>query len=259
MTTSDEGGRQALHYAALHDHAAEVRALLASGADPDAADLGGFTPLHFACQQGSLASAQLLIEAGVDVDRPDSFGNTPLFVAVFNSGGRGDVIELLRSHGADPHRANHAGQSPIGLAMLIASFDVARFLGDADAGRDDRRPRRFLVEEASFQELPELNALVCAFRESDAVGGSLELSRSLVVDEQDRRLEQDTYSLSVDGGPTVYGGLRAWAVSGSVAVFELDARTAAVLRIENDFVLDLTNVHGALDDIWAGMARILGS
>jgi hypothetical protein len=39
-------------------------------------------------------------------------------------------IELLREHGADPLRENENGQSPAGLAHLIANYDVARFFTD---------------------------------------------------------------------------------------------------------------------------------
>jgi uncharacterized protein len=33
-------------------------------------------------------------------------------------------------YGADPQVANDAGQTPVGLARLIASVDVARFFSD---------------------------------------------------------------------------------------------------------------------------------
>ena len=58
------------------------------------------------------------------------FGNTPLSMAVFESEGRGDLILLLRDHGADPLHVNEAGQTPVGLARLIASHDVAKFFTD---------------------------------------------------------------------------------------------------------------------------------
>ena len=58
------------------------------------------------------------------------FGNSALFIAVFNSLGRGDMIALLRERGADPRLANNSGQTPVGLARLIANYDVARFFAD---------------------------------------------------------------------------------------------------------------------------------
>ena len=60
----------------------------------------------------------------------NSFGNTPLFTAVFNYRGDASVIELLRDRGADPLRKNESGQTPVGLARLIANYDVGRFFTD---------------------------------------------------------------------------------------------------------------------------------
>jgi ankyrin repeat protein len=130
VTVVDESGRTPLHYAALNDDAGEVGALLASSADADAQDVEGFTPLHIAAQEGSVAAARMLLDYGAAVDRENVYGNTPLFVAVFNSRGRGELIELLRSRGADPHHVNRSGQTPVGLARLIGNSDVARFFAD---------------------------------------------------------------------------------------------------------------------------------
>jgi uncharacterized protein len=37
---------------------------------------------------------------------------------------------LLRDNSADPYRKNHHGQSAIGLARLIANYDVAEYFDD---------------------------------------------------------------------------------------------------------------------------------
>jgi ankyrin repeat protein len=63
-----------------------------------------------------------------------------LFVAVFNSRGRGDLIALLREHGADPTAPNHSGQTPLGLARLIDNFDVAQFFADLPEQPTGLRP-----------------------------------------------------------------------------------------------------------------------
>ena len=71
-----------------------------------------------------------MLRAGASVDLRNAFGNTPLFVAVFNSNGRGEFIQLLRSYGADPLHTNTSGRTPVGLARLIANPDVAQFFLD---------------------------------------------------------------------------------------------------------------------------------
>lgn len=122
--------RSPLHSAAMDDDVSTIEALLASGEPPDVQDQQGFTPLHLAAQQYSLSAAAALLNAGASVDVENSFGNTPLFVAVFNSNGRGGLIRLLRSYGADPLHVNTSGQTPVGLARLIANSDVAQFFLD---------------------------------------------------------------------------------------------------------------------------------
>lgn len=123
----DLAGRSPLHYAALVDDAADVVRLIAAGEPPDSSDRQGFTPLHLASQEHALAAAAALLDAGAIVDPVNSYGNTPLFVAVFNSRGRPEMIELLRSRGADPLHANSSGQTPVGLARLIGNHDVAQY------------------------------------------------------------------------------------------------------------------------------------
>ena len=130
MTDTDQGRRTPLHYAALANDTGTVRQLLAQGASPSAADRQGFTPLHFAAQQQSLPAAELLLTAGAQVDAPNQYGNTPLAVAVMNSRGHGDLIQLLRRHGADPHHHNNAGQTPVGTAQLIANYNIAQYFTD---------------------------------------------------------------------------------------------------------------------------------
>ena len=72
----------------------------------------------------------MLLEAGAAVDPHDSHGNTPLHKAVFNSRGDGIVINLLRTHGADPQAQNAHGVSPLKLALTIVNFDVRQFFSD---------------------------------------------------------------------------------------------------------------------------------
>jgi len=114
----------------LVDDVEAVSALLAAGVGPDIADRGGDTALHFAAQEGAARAAARLLEAGAQVDPVNSYGNTPLFTAVGNSRGNGELIGLLRGRGADPWRQNHYGQTPVGLARLIANYQVARFFDD---------------------------------------------------------------------------------------------------------------------------------
>jgi ankyrin repeat protein len=126
----DPARRTQLHYASLTNDVPEIRRLFASGADANIVDAQGFSPLHLAAQEYAIEAARELLSSGAVVDARNLWGNTPLFVAVFNSRGRGEMIELLRSHGADPLAANKSGQTPVGLARLIGNYDVARYFAD---------------------------------------------------------------------------------------------------------------------------------
>lgn len=123
----DAYGRSPIHTAIIDGDLARATRLLAEGASPSSPDDNGWTPLHFAAQGMRADLARLLLEAGAEVDATDSHGNTPLAKAVFNSKGQGDLILLLRAHGADPTRANRHGVSPLSLARTIANYDVAQF------------------------------------------------------------------------------------------------------------------------------------
>ncbi|MDQ3650521.1 MAG: ankyrin repeat domain-containing protein [Acidobacteriota bacterium] len=83
------------------------------------------TPLHFAVQNHLIEIAKVLIVHRAEVDAQDNYGNIPLFRAVFESRGRGDMIQLLLANGANPH-INKSGVTPLGLAQTISNYDVAQ-------------------------------------------------------------------------------------------------------------------------------------
>lgn len=130
MGDVNKAGPATLHMAAMDDDVSTIGTLLADGVSPDVQDDQGFRPLHLAAQQYSLSAAATLLDACATVDAENVFGNTALFVAVFKSNGRGEMIGLLCSGGADPLHANRSGQTPVGLARLIANYDVAQFFSD---------------------------------------------------------------------------------------------------------------------------------
>jgi hypothetical protein len=83
-----------------------VRALLAAGADVEAADGGGWTALQWAAQQGyAEVVAALLAAPGVDAEAADDFGQTPLAVAV------AEAAPLLRAVSTLARRAPSSAAS----------------------------------------------------------------------------------------------------------------------------------------------------
>jgi hypothetical protein len=129
----------ALHSAAYHNGDAQVRALIASGADLNAPGLGGSTPLHLAAQQSSLDAASALLELGAAVDPVDDEGRTPLHVAVFHAWSSGDMIALLRAHGADPFREDFSGKSPLAAANMFADRFAVHCFDDLTTAQEQYR------------------------------------------------------------------------------------------------------------------------
>jgi uncharacterized protein len=127
---ADKVGRSELHYAVVDRNLERVKELIRHGMSVNLADRNGWTPLHFAAQNYDEGVARLLLDSGASVDPRDANGNTPLCTAAFNSRGRGELIGLLRQHGADATSTNEFGVSPVSLARTIVNYDVARFFND---------------------------------------------------------------------------------------------------------------------------------
>ena len=69
-----------------------------------------------------------MIDKGADVNAKDKNGNTVICDAVFSSGGKPEIILLLKKKGADPNIPNNYGISAIELAESISNFDVTGLL-----------------------------------------------------------------------------------------------------------------------------------
>jgi ankyrin repeat protein len=124
----DRNGRTPLIQAAIEGKEEILRLLIGKGSKLDVQDKFGFTALHYAAQGHRFGSAEILLHAGAMVDAPDSHGNTPLWAAIFSSGGRGELIQLLLAYGANKKRKNRYGFSPEDLARCDPRHNVGRFL-----------------------------------------------------------------------------------------------------------------------------------
>jgi ankyrin repeat protein len=126
--------------AARRGDSAGVRAALAAGADPDSRPrpeaTDQRTPLIAAATAAELGALRALIAAGAGVDR-DSNGLTALIAATRDSyDGRIEAVMTLLANGADPNRADEAGNTPLHFAALTRDAGVAQSLIDAGARID---------------------------------------------------------------------------------------------------------------------------
>ncbi len=140
VNAQDKDGATVLHLLAADPDAGPlVRLLIQRKADFRARDHQGQAPLHRAATAGAVPLVALLLEAGTRADALDGEGRTPLHLAIeamtgwestrpmMNNGGElvrvpkpspphEKVVSLLLRAGADIHREDKRGRTPLGLA-----------------------------------------------------------------------------------------------------------------------------------------------
>ena len=93
----DSSGETALFGAASWGETEAVRCLLAAGARHDIAEKYGYTALHWAASHGNAATLRLLLVAGADMQARNVLDKTPLDVA--RAEHRPILLEALRNAG----------------------------------------------------------------------------------------------------------------------------------------------------------------
>lgn len=134
-------GATALIVAAQNGHDRVVRALLAKGADINAATSGeastsGRTALHFAAQEGRADVVVTLLFHGAAIDAKTGNGYTPLILAA--ESGETAIIRTLVEKGASIDLPNHAGVSPLIAAVMKGHEEAALVLTELGSAVDAR-------------------------------------------------------------------------------------------------------------------------
>lgn len=99
-------GAEPLHYAADTNRsnppaqAAMIEYLVSIGADPNATDNDGVTPLHRAVRTRSLAAVRALLDGGANAHRKNKSGSTPLYLAMHTTGRGGSGSPYAREQQA---------------------------------------------------------------------------------------------------------------------------------------------------------------
>ncbi|XP_029394654.1 2-5A-dependent ribonuclease [Mus pahari] len=148
-----------------------VQQLLEQGADTNVCeDTWGWTPLHNAVQAGRVDIVNLLLSHGADPHRRKKNGATPFIIA----GIHGDVklLEILLSHGADVNECDENGFTAFMEAAEHGNPEALRFLFAKGA---DVNLRRQTTEDKRRSKRGGATALMSA-----AEKGHLEVLRILL-------------------------------------------------------------------------------
>jgi ankyrin repeat protein len=114
--------------AAFFGHADAARALIAAGADVNAAAKNAFKvqALHAAVAGRNLDIVRAVLAAGADPNATQQAGFRPIHEAGVNA--NRELAELLIAHGADPALTNDAGKSASDLAREKGHTEFANWL-----------------------------------------------------------------------------------------------------------------------------------
>ncbi len=125
--------------AAMRGDAEAVRALLADGADVNAAHGDGMTALHWAALNGNAEIARLLIGAGAVLGADTRLGaHTPLHVAA--RAGHGEIVAILAGAGADAAALTETGAAPLHFAAAAGDVRAVTALLEHGAPVDAQEP-----------------------------------------------------------------------------------------------------------------------
>jgi len=118
-----------------------VHHLLASGADPNAAESDGMTALMLAAANGQLETMDALIQRGADVNARQDRDKTPLYWAA--SKGQLEAAKFLMDHGAwvsDPDNTRR-DKTPLMCAAERGDLSMVQYLVDQGADINDQGNR----------------------------------------------------------------------------------------------------------------------
>ena len=125
--------------AAMRQDADAVRALLATGADVNAAQGDGMTGLHWAARHGATEIVRLLLDAGADRGVTTRLGDhTPLHVA--SRAGQAPTVSMLLDAGAAANARTTTGATPLHFAAVAGNVNTLTTLLDHGADANAREP-----------------------------------------------------------------------------------------------------------------------
>jgi len=122
----------------------QLREVLNSGINPDAADVFGNTPLRSIIEQSgrvpaSRGQVETLLAAGADPNLPDAYGDTPLHAAAYHAPEA--LIGVLLKAGGNPNLPNDVGVTAYETALKHGNHGAVSAMEQASTFRHPDRER----------------------------------------------------------------------------------------------------------------------
>lgn len=128
INAAEADGLTLLHWQVLRNDTSRTKMILDLGGNPEAQSLHGETAVHIAATKRTTDMLELLLDNGASPNVIGKrLGRSPIFVAL--DAKSADHIELLIAHGAEINFVDSTGSTPLShAAMINASAYVRRFL-----------------------------------------------------------------------------------------------------------------------------------
>ena len=130
----DEKLDSAFLIAGARGHAEVLRLTLAAGANLKSTNRYGGTALIPACHYGHVETVRVLLSTAIDADHVNRLGWTALLEAVILGDGgprHVEIVRLLLERRASPNIADREGVSPLAHARQRGYADIARLIAGA--------------------------------------------------------------------------------------------------------------------------------
>ena len=180
---ADENGIRAIHFAAGEPDSAILRTLILAGADINAKGRIGKTPVMEAARLGMIQNVKILIDAGAKLDvRDDQDRNVVMFAAMAKQSSL-DIVKLLHESGAPDFSFTSKGDTPLFLAIDHGNTDTALYLLDRIekfAGNQGISAGPVEIEYTVFNRYNAATAIGLAAMKHAIYAGDMKVIRALV-------------------------------------------------------------------------------